>query len=272
IQITIFSIPYSVQSVQIDSLRFAIDQLQDEKGKKWAMGALITTLSDLGTIYGGHFAQPKVKNYSDMTLRKLSNVIETRSSSIFHEFMVRLRILSEQNQSLSENIEIVPGPWADALSALDGKIENESVLVYLDAPYTREEYSRYYHVLETLVSYNYPSCTGIGLTPKPEERFRSEFFKRDAKQIANVLIKIITSILQRDWFCAWSYSDSGSANICEVINSVCYKIASDVKSFSVPSVHKSQGGAKPKNVTEYLIIFSPKKRNKQRGLHSSLNI
>ena len=247
------------QSVEIDSLRFSIDQLQDENEKNWALGALIATVSALGTTYGGHFAQPPVRNYNDITLRNLSGIIDKRSPSIIHEFAVRLLNLSEQSQNSDRPIEIVPGPWSNALSILYNELGSEPVLVYLDAPYTREEYSRYYHVLETLVTDTYPSRTGIGLTPTPEDRFKSEFFTKVESQIADALVSIITNILQRSWICAWSYSDSGAANIYEVISSVCRKMTCDIKSYSAPFVHKSQGGAKPKKVTEYLIIFSPKK-------------
>ena len=247
------------QSVEIDSLRFSIDQLQDENEKNWALGALIATVSALGTTYGGHFAQPSVRNDSHITIGNLSSIIDKRLPSIIHEFAVRLLNLSEQSQNSHRSIEIVPGPWRKALSSLDDKLGAEPVLVYLDAPYTREEYSRYYHVLETLVSYTYPSRTGIGLTPKPGERFKSEFFTKVESQIVDALVSAITDILRRDWICAWSYSDSGAANIYQVINSVYDKMTCDIKSYSVPFVHKSQGGAKPKKVTEYLIIFSPKK-------------
>ena len=247
------------QCVEIDSLRFSINQLQDENEKNWALGALIASVSALGTIYGGHFAQPLIRNYTDLNLRNFSSVIDKRSSSITHEFAVRLLNLSEQSQNSPGRIKIVPGPWNNALSILDDELGSESVLVYIDAPYKREEYSRYYHVLETLVSYTYPSCTGIGLTPKPGERFRSEFFTKVESQIRDTLIGVITNILKRGWICAWSYSDSGAANIYEVTRSVYRKRICDVRSYSVPFVHKSQGGAKPKKVTEYLIIFSPKK-------------
>ncbi|HAB51987.1 MAG TPA: hypothetical protein DCE80_07445 [Ignavibacteriales bacterium] len=246
------------QCVEIDSLRFSIDQLQDENEKNWALGALIATVSALGTTYGGHFAQPLVRNYNDITLKKLSTIIDKRSFSITHEFAVRLLNLSEQSQNSLRQVEIVPGPWENALRTLDEKLENKTVLVYVDAPYKREEYSRYYHVLETLVSYTYPSRTGIGLTPKPGERFRSEFFSKTESKISDTLIRVITNILQRGWICAWSYSNSGKARIHEVIRSVYQKIHCDIRSYSVPHVHKSQGGAKPKKITEYLIIFSTK--------------
>jgi Cof subfamily protein (haloacid dehalogenase superfamily) len=248
------------QSLEIDSLRFSIDQLQDENEKNWALGALIATVSSLGTTYGGHFAQPPVRNYNDITLRNLSSIIDKRLPSITHEFAVRLLNLSEHSQNSHRSIEIVPGPWRKALSILDDKLGGEPVLVYVDPPYTREEYSRYYHVLETLVLYNYPSRTGIGLTPKPGDRFKSEFFTRVETQVVDALASIIINILQRGWFCAWSYSGSGAANIYQVISSVYHKTTCDIKSYSAPFVHQSHGrGRQRKKVTEYLIIFSPKK-------------
>lgn len=248
------------QSVEIDSLRFSIDQLQDDIEKNWALGALIATVSTLGTTYGGHFAQPPIRNYNDITLRNLPSIIDKRLPSIIHEFAVRLLNLSEQSQNSHRSIEIVPGPWRKALSILDGKIGGKLVLVYLDPPYTREEYSRYYHVLETLVLYTYPSRTGMGLTPKPGDRFKSEFFTKVESQVVDTLVSIITNILERGWFCAWSYSGSGVANIYQVISSVYHKTTCDIKSYSAPFVHKSHGrGRKPKRVIEYLIIFSPKK-------------
>lgn len=245
------------QCVEIDSLRFSIDQLGDENEKNWALGALIATVSALGTTYGGHFAQPPIKSYNDINQINISKVIDKRSSSITHEFAVRLLNLSEQSQNSPRRIEIVPGPWENALSILDDVLGREPVLVYLDAPYKREEYSRFYHVLETLVSYAYPSCTGSGLTPKPSDRFKSEFFTKVESQIRDSLVRVITSILKRGWICAWSYSDSGAANIYEVIRCVYRKRNCDVSSYSAPYVHKSHGGVKPKKVTEYLIIFSP---------------
>jgi hypothetical protein len=246
------------QSVEIDSLRFAIGQLQNGTEKDWALGALVATVSALGTTYGGHFAQPLVRKSDDITLRNLPGIIDKRSPSVMHEFTARLLSVAEQSQSLPRAIQTVPGPWRQALSSIDQEIRNEPVLVYIDPPYTREEYSRYYHVLETLVAYTYPSRSGIGLTPKPGERFRSEFFTRVESRMANTLVSVITSILRRGWSCAWSYSDSGVANIYNVISSVNDEVRCDVKSFSAPFIHVSQGrNRKQKQVTEFLIVFSP---------------
>jgi adenine-specific DNA-methyltransferase len=36
------------------------------------------------------------------------------------------------------------------------------MVVYADPPYSRAQYSRYYHVLETLTRYDYPDSIGVG--------------------------------------------------------------------------------------------------------------
>ena len=58
----------------------------------------------------------------------------------------------------------------------------ECDLVYMDPPYTQDNYSRFYHVLETLVNYDYPElerdAQGAilrGRYPVREERFVSGF-------------------------------------------------------------------------------------------------
>ena len=96
------------------------------------------------------------------------------------------------------------------------------------------------------------------MTPAPDERFRSEFFTREIKDnIIEHLVKIITEILECGWICAWSYSDSGDANIVKVIDMVYNETKCEIKSYSVPYTHKPQGGASKKIVIEYLIIFIP---------------
>lgn len=247
------------QCVEIDSVRFAIDQIELADERRWAIGALIATLSALGTTYAGHFAQPRFKRSEDLGLDKLSGVLEQRSCSVIHEFSVRLRNLAEESEKAPHPIELIPGPWPRALSTLDQMLENEQVVVYLDAPYKREEYSRYYHVLETLVHYSYPACMGSGRMPDKgtAERPRSEFFTRASQRIDEAFIKVISDILTRGWTCAWSYSDSGDASILSVVEHVSRKVPCHVNSFVTPYEHKPQGGQKPKKVKEYLIILTP---------------
>jgi adenine-specific DNA-methyltransferase len=247
------------QCIEIDSLRFAIDQIECEYERQWALGALITTLSALGTTYAAHFAQPKFRDIRDLNLDNLPGILEQRAYSIIHEFSVRLMNLSEESEKSPRPIEVVAGPWRNALSSLDRSSENETVIVYLDAPYKREEYSRYYHVLETAVTYTYPSSIGTGRSPNKSkgERPESEFFTRAEGQINKIFVQLITEVLKRGWTCAWSYADSGDANIVTVLSEVQDKIPFEAKSYATPYEHRSQGKRKSKKVTEYLIMLMP---------------
>jgi len=247
------------QCVEIDSLRLAIDRCPDQSHKQWMLGALIAAMSKLGTTYAGHFAQPLVKDPQDLTVRKLSGILERRAASITHEFSIRLLSLARESEQASRPIEVIRGPWQDALVTLDRMLGTEPVAVYVDAPYKREEYGRYYHVLETLVSYAYPSCVGRGKIPDKQkgERFRSEFFTKSKEKVTAALVRVLSEVLGRDWMCIWSYSDSGNANIVDVVEQVVSTVKCEVRSYATPYEHKPQGGRRKKEVTEYLILFVP---------------
>ena len=51
-------------------------------------------------------------------------------------------------------------------------------VIYADPPYTKDQYSRYYHVLETLYVESYPQCNGKGRYPALNERTSSLFSVR----------------------------------------------------------------------------------------------
>lgn len=248
------------QCVEIDSLRFCIDQLESPEDRAWAMGALLASLSAAGTTHAAHFAQPPLRPGQKLTLAQTSRFLERRSTSIVHEFSVRLLSLAAQSEALPHRTQTVPGPWRHALQHLGAALSGD-VLVYLDAPYKREEYSRYYHVLETLVSYGYPEALGTGRTPAkgtgPNERFASEFFARDPQRLAASLVDVISQVLRRGWICAWSYATSGDADIPKVVSDVMNVHRCRVQSFATPYTHQAQGGKSPRVVTEYLIVFHP---------------
>lgn len=247
------------QAVEIDSLRYAIDQIADEIDRAWALGALITTISAVALTYAGHFAQPILGNAEAITEKKLPRIVERRAVSVMHEFAIRLLSLAEESETASYPVRIVPGPWKNAIESTSRHI-SEGIMVYLDAPYTRDEYSRYYHVLETISQYRYPCSIGPARIPSKVlgERFRSEFFTRNAELMRKTYADIILSVLEHNWKCAWSYSDGGAVAPASVIDDVARRRRVHVRSFSAPYVYKAQGGKPQKNVTEYLVVFEGK--------------
>lgn len=245
------------QCIEIDSLRFAIDQIEVHNERLWALGALVATVSALGTTYAGHFAQPV-----RLSAGNFPDILEKRAYSIMHEFSIRLLNLAEEAERSPNQIDIIPGPWPDALAALDALFprNGQPIAVYVDAPYKRDEYSRYYHVLETAVLYSYPSCIGSGKIPSKStgERFRSGFFTRSETELIQILVNLFGEILERGWMCAWSYAESGNASIVTVVEEVFQATGCEVRSYSTPYQHKAQSGRSARNTTEYLVLFIPK--------------
>ena len=54
----------------------------------------------------------------------------------------KLIALCQESENAKNLIENVPGPWEKALIQAIKIIKSDNVVVYLDAPYKREEYSR----------------------------------------------------------------------------------------------------------------------------------
>lgn len=62
-------------------------------------------------------------------------------------------------------------------------------ITYIDPPYNSRQYSRFYHVYETLVKWDNPELFGMALKPKPENM--SEYCKTSAKSTFENLINNI---------------------------------------------------------------------------------
>lgn len=252
------------QSMQLDSLRYAIDHLADENDKTWALGALIATASGIGNTYAGHFAQPKFKDVSILKDNEFIRLVEQRSLSVLSEFEARFMAFAQESESepLSE-INALDGPWQSALTSFRKLPSGKKRFVYVDAPYTRDEYSRYYHVLETLIDYRYHNLTGLGRIPdkKLGHRFRSAFFTRNVSKLRKQFVEIFTTILNSGDICGWSYSNSAAAECAQVIYELVNTTNCKVESFESPYQYKAQGGSGQKNIKEYLIFFYPEKSN-----------
>lgn len=60
-------------------------------------------------------------------------------------------------------------------------------IVYIDPPYNSRQYSRFYHVLETLTKWDKPNLHGVALKPEPENM--SDYCREKAKRRFAELIK-----------------------------------------------------------------------------------
>jgi adenine-specific DNA-methyltransferase len=145
-----FSLP---QAIEIDSLKYAIDQLSEEYTnlKKILSAALIHaySYSSAGT---GHFAQ-----FRDLsTVSSVTDVFIYRSKSVrdyFHRKTEEIIQASKMNKYHSQSRSFSTD-YRELLS--DPKIMKKVGLIYADPPYTFVHYSRFYHAIENLCRYDYP--------------------------------------------------------------------------------------------------------------------
>lgn len=158
------------QAIEIDSLRYAIDRAPPDR-KSYYLSALVRASSECAAA-PGHFAQFLVPR-DKQTSRYIARI---RSRSILDRFYRALDTFPDVPcAARGENLAYC----SDATSLLnqlkeDGGVSN--LVVYADPPYSRAQYSRYYHVLETLVRYDYPACASKGRYR--DDRFRTGFSLR----------------------------------------------------------------------------------------------
>lgn len=248
------------QSAEIDSLRYAIEGIADPVEKSWGLGALLCAVSACADTFGGHFAQPRVRLDDIEDVRKKFAVsLMRRGLSIKQEFAARFLSLAKESESVEFPVIPVAGPWRPALQQLSTLISEREVLVYLDPPYTRDEYSRYYHVLETLVLYNYPMVDGRALVPTKGSlnRFSSEFFSRNVESIEASVATVISACLARGWSVMLSYASSGTASLEKVVASLEGQLES-TELFRTGYTHVAHGKLRAhKKIDEYLVLFKP---------------
>jgi adenine-specific DNA-methyltransferase len=147
------------QSAEIDSIKYAIDVCHLDRHstsdqRDWLLVALGQAMLRVSSTTG-HFAQylmPK-RSTSDRYRRQ-------RKRSVWQEWIrlipelapLRSAAWRRRNRAYREDSLTL-------LKWMKGAKLRPSV-VYADPPYTDDQYSRYYHLLETLVLYDYPDVTG----------------------------------------------------------------------------------------------------------------
>lgn len=150
------------QAVALDSLRYAIDRARARGAvtsgeASWCVLALAQTASVVASS-PGHFAQ-YLRASSDEGLKR---IVRQRRRDVFETFFEELAGLGPVNDAEWRGRNRVFR--RDALRIWPALRTNgfTSSVVYADPPYSTDHYSRYYHVLETLLRYDYPLAAGAG--------------------------------------------------------------------------------------------------------------
>ncbi len=144
------------QALELDALRHAARVLWGGERDQTAVAALMGTASDAASTIGNHFAQPVQPRTADGTLKRnwVTSVMRSRQLSVFDEFKAWLARYALLPPSTHRCIA-VQADYLDTLTALGPEVG----VIYADPPYTRDHYSRFYHVLETIAMDDDPGVT-----------------------------------------------------------------------------------------------------------------
>jgi adenine-specific DNA-methyltransferase len=150
------------QALHLDALRHAIRQIWGADRDPTAVAAVLGVASDIVSTVGNHFAQPVQPRRSDGTLKRnwVASVTRSRRAEVttcFDAWIAKYAALPRA----PFRCEAVQADFRTTLSELD-----EVGVIYADPPYTRDHYSRFYHVLETIAVDDLP---GITLAPGSDE-------------------------------------------------------------------------------------------------------
>ena len=146
------------QAVQIDTIMNAIRSYPDTEDKNILLAALLSTTSDVACTVGKHFAQPIKARDSRGNIKTLvyNKAIKDKTIDVitlYEEWLNKYVALQKGNHQNT----LLQGDCMDCLMMLPDNVRT----IYADPPYTRDHYSRFYHVLETIALDDLPEISTV---------------------------------------------------------------------------------------------------------------
>lgn len=201
------------QAVEIDIIQQAIDECIEEKNRNLFLAALLSTASEIAATVGKHFAQPvkardskgmiKTSVYNKAVKDKMLDVM-----SLYRKWLdVYMRLPKTDNTH-----RVIRGDYMDCLKTLPDNVRT----IYADPPYTRDHYSRFYHVLETIALKDNPELSTVTIHGRKsisngiyrKERHQSPFCVRSEAQNAFTQLFEYAHDAQKNLIMSYSPYDS----------------------------------------------------------------
>ncbi len=212
----------------------ALELISDDQ-RRWLLIALGRCLIKLANSTG-HFAQfLKPKRHSFRRYQAL------RRRDVWAEWLFSIGELNSVGTIDWRRRNKVFNADTLALLTMLQKCNLKPSVIYADPPYTDDQYSRYYHLLDTLILYDYPRVSGAGLYRS--SRFRTPFSLKsrviDAfKQLADGSAQIGADLVL-------SYPTNGLLYELETKpDTILKSYYSKVDRFSVTHSHSTFGASK----------------------------
>ena len=236
------------QCAEIDYLHEMANSL-DAYSSDLLKAATISAMSYLvnSTTHLAQYLKPSNK------LNTLSMIARTKESII--------KFALERIEDFASHINKRPGTslnmdFEQAIDEIDFSSMGQSV-IYADPPYFKEHYSRYYHVLDTFLLYDFPELTFNPRTGKTTSgRYRANRLSSDfgrKSQVSSAFSKLAEKAFSSQSHLIISYADSSLLAKKEVVK-ILKKSGFDLEIVKFPLKHSGQGKPRHKEVLEYLFI------------------
>ncbi|MBI4577957.1 MAG: DNA adenine methylase [Planctomycetes bacterium] len=235
------------QCVELDALRAAIAQVGEPARRAVYLACLLAAAS-ASTSGTNHFAEFRRME----TPAAARQVVGRRRSSIRGRFAVELARLAQTWSAPRHENAAYRAEWRDLLGDREGRfpLVQEAELFYLDPPYSPANYSRYYHVLETCVLYDYPQCLHRGRYR--QDRLQSAFCS--PRRATGEMEALLGQLAPRGARALISYAESPTALIGrEDLVAACERHYRTVRVEELPLAHSKQGRPSALRVKELLL-------------------
>ena len=227
------------QCLDIDSLRYAIEKVEN-KAKQYLYLTMLMSAMCKAQSTTGHFAQYMDKNHK--------RIIPLRELSIYDLFYSKIEDFYQFNTSSYENFCYN----LDFKDLFKEDIIKKVSCFYLDSPYTMDQYSRFYHVLETVCKYDNPTLEHKA--KYRNDRTQSEFCYK--KSVADSFEYIISNCRKLNANLVISYSNHGVIPVEDIVG-IGKQYFPNVKTIYKDYAHSSQGKGTI-GINEVLIILNCK--------------
>ncbi|EAL2985836.1 DNA methyltransferase [Campylobacter coli] len=223
-------------SIKIGTIREEIENLKESKKintKEYyiLLSSLLYSLDKVANTVGHYDAYRKNIALKDKFIFELIRPITTKS---------KVEIFKEDSNKLVKDFI---------------KEKRKIDVAFIDPPYNSRQYSRFYHLLETITLNDKPKLYGITLKREPENM--SEYCKVGAESVFRELCEDLSKIAR---FFVVTYNNTNSANVRSNTKISLETIQAILESFGKPISHKipykafNSGKTNFKNHMEYIFV------------------
>mgnify|MGYP000180644942 FL=1 len=198
------------QCIWIDSYRAVIDEFKKDKDYNLLLTCLIYAMA-YNSQSTGHYAQYRIpdneSSMEDILIYRRKNITD-----FFERKYEELKnFLTEKN---TYTYKTMTETDVECLKKLP-----EHTLVYADPPYCFVHYSRFYHIIETLVKYDYPDVKYKGRYRT--DRYQSEYCKKT--DVQDAFKHMFEGIVDRksDLILSYTNSDTNTILFDDLLSCVC---------------------------------------------------